>query len=109
MKKPAAEDKKVATMPKKPKGKRTSGVCGETTEMIKGIMGEVMSPHPTIIVGSYDNWPTDIDRNYDAWYACIANMKLNTLRVYTTEEEFNKIVVEARVNNENEERKDKND
>ena len=36
-------------------------------------------------------------------------MKLNTLRVYTTEEEFNKIVVEARVNNENEERKDKND
>ena len=49
MKKPAAEDKKVATMPKKPKGKRTSGVCGETTEMIKGIMGEVMSPHPRIL------------------------------------------------------------
>ena len=54
-----------------------------------------MLPYPRIRVGSYTNWPTAIDRDYDAWYHCVATMKFDAPRIYITEDEFNQILEET--------------
>ena len=94
-KRAATEDKKTATMPKKSKGKRTSGIHGKTTKKTKGIGEQGMSSYLIIGVDSNTNWPTAIDRDYDAWYNYVATMNFDTPRVYITEDKFNQILGKA--------------
>ena len=70
----------------------------------KGDGEQGMSPYLIIGVCSNTNWPTGIDRDYDAWYNYVATMNFDAPRVYITEDEFNQILGKAVGDDDNEER-----